>query len=577
MKKTLYTILVASLLTACYEDKGNYDYTFEQMNEITNVQFNPGVVETIDGKTIEVQQPLSENDRVKRIEVSMDQSLATNMDNLEFIWTRTYTNEEGIRVKDSVYTTGYLEVELPVGKEMRYDVLLEIKDKTTTLANYTKFVIKTRPIYKNSLFVLHGPQGARKLGNIEVVGADTKVRMDAYQTVYPEGTDMFNNAIALSYSTYYELYYRKESNNLSVYTSDGRAHVFEPFGLTYKFNPNFVVPSGVADFVFNRDIEAGDPGNYSYYRCVLSRNGAFYTGNHIPKLYKPYASMEGYPYADPNHQSDYQVTAAAITDQRFVMWDAKNNRFLYLSKNDGYASDEYNTQNPWLALSQPILDAHVDFSQMPAEVSPVGKKAVYAYINYRENYGEAHPFFIFKDEATGKFYQYELTSLQTGDGKGDGKAVKGKDDGKDDGKEPAFSISYKEMRNFQPGENLALICYNSYFTTNYIFYADGANVYRYNISNGDKSLIYTAPMGYTIGVMKFRTNNSNIYNGDLGYILSLGLNKGSEGAVAEIKLNTASDLDEEFEPLFYNQSEDGETFGNIQDLQFANVYMYKIG
>ena len=132
------------------------------------------------------------------------------------------------------------------------------------------------------------------------------------------------------------------------------------------------------------------------------------------------------------------------------------------------------------------------------------------------------------------------------------------------------------MRNFQPGENLALICYNSYFTTNYIFYADGANVYRYNISNGDKNLIYTAPVGYTIGVMKFRTNSANIYNDDLGYILSLGLNKGSEGAVAEIKLNTASDLDEEFEPLFYNQSEDGEKFGNIQDLQFAHVYMYKI-
>ena len=577
MKKTLYTILVASLLTACYEDKGNYDYALDQMNEITNVRFTPGAVETIDGKTIEVQQPLSENDRVKRIEVSMDQSLASNIDNLDFIWTRTYINEEGLRVKDSLYTPGYMEVELPVGKEMRYDVLLEIKDKTTTLSNYTNFVIKTRPIYKNSLFVLHGSQGARKLGNIEVVGADTKVRMDAYQTVYPEGSDMFNHAIALSYSTYYDLYYMKESNNLSVYTSDGRAHVFEPFGLTYKFNPNFVVPSGVTDFVFSRNVEAGDPGNYRFYRCVLSRNGAFYTGNYIPKLYKPYAQMDAYPeYADPNHQSDYQVTAVAITEQRFVMWDAKNNRFLYLSKSDGYANDEYNTQNPWLALSQPVLDAYVDFSHMPAEVSPVGKKAVYAYINYRENYEEAHPFFIFKDEATGKFYQYELTSLQTGDGKGDGKSVKGKDDGKEEGNEPAFSISYKEMRNFQPGENLALICYNSYFTTNYIFYADGANVYRYNISNGDKNLIYTAPVGYTIGVMKFRTNSANIYNDDLGYILSLGLNKGSEGAVAEIKLNTASDLDEEFEPLFYNQSEDGEKFGNIQDLQFAHVYMYKI-
>ena len=579
MKKTLYTILVASLLTACYEDKGNYDYTFDQMNEITNVRFTPGAVETIDGKTIEVQQPLNENDKVKRIEVAMDQSLASNIDNLDFIWARTYINEEGLRVKDSLYTPGYMEVELPVGKEMRYDVLLEIKDRTTSLSNYTNFVIKTRPIYKNSLFVLHGPQGARKLGNIEVVGADTKVRMDAYQAVYPEGTDMFNHAIALGYSTYFDLSQGnyKQSNNLSIYTSDGRAHVYEPFGLTYKFNPNFVAPSGVTDFVFNRSFETGDPANYSFYRCVLSRDGRFYLGNYIAKLYIP-----GQYASDPNHQTDYMVTAAAITSNYFVLWDAKNNRFLYVSKNDSFGTTEYDVLNygQWMTLYKPILDANVDFSHMPAGVSPVGKKAVYAYINYRENYEEAHPFFIFKDESTGKFYQYELTPLQTGDDKGDGKAAKGKDDGKDDakeeGNEPAFSISYKEMRNFQPGENLALICYNSYFTTNYLYYADGGNVYRYNISNGDKNLIYTAPEGYVIGVMKFRTNSANIYNGDLGYILSLGLNKGTEGAVAEIKLNTASDLDEEFEPLFYTQSEDGEKFGNIQDLQFAHEYMYKI-
>ena len=87
--------------------------------------------------------------------------------------------------------------------------------------------------------------------------------------------------------------------------------------------------------------------------------------------------------------------------------------------------------------------------------------------------------------------------------------------------------------------------------------------------------MYSVPEGYTIGVMKFRVNNSCSNTGDLGYILSLGLNKGSEGAIAEIKLNTASDLDEEFEPLFYNQGSNGEKFGNIQDVQFAHEYMYE--
>ena len=76
--------------------------------------------------------------------------------------------------------------------------------------------------------------------------------------------------------------------------------------------------------------------------------------------------------------------------------------------------------------------------------------------------------------------------------------------------------------------------------------------------------------------MKFRVNNSCSNTGDLGYILTLGLSKGSEGAIAEIRLNTASDLDNEFEPLFYNQSTEGEKLGVIQDVQFAHEYMYQV-
>lgn len=577
MKKTIYTILVASLLTACYEDKGNYDYTFDRMNEITEVNFTPATVETIDGTTIELQQPLNESETTKRVEVSLEQSLASNTDNLEFTWIRSYSNAEGVSVKDTVYTPGYMDVELPVGKDTRYDVLLEIKDRTTTLAKYAKFVIKTRPIFKNSLFVLHGDLGSRKLGNIEVIGVETKVRTDAYQVINPEASNPFGNAVGLSYVTFYDLSSgnMKQSNNLSVYTSLGEASTYDPFGLEYKFNPYFLFPTGSNNFIYNRNIETGDPYNYRYFRCVLSKDGRFYIGNYIVKLYIPgeYAS-------DANHQTDYRVEAATITNDHFVLWDAKNNRFLYMAKSDGSMGTSENdvlNYGQYMSSVKPVLDAHVDFSHLPVEVSPVGKKAVYAYINYRENYEEAHPFFIFKDETNGKFYQYELTPLVTGDGK-DGK---GKDDGKGDGKgdsgssSPAFSISYKEMRNFEPGANLNLICYNSYFTTNYIFYADGGDVYRYNISNGDKTLLYSVPEGYTIAVMKFRVNNDCSNTGDLGYILSLGLNKGSEGAVAEIKLNTASDLDEEFEPLFYNQSEDGEKFGNIQDLQFAHEYMYE--
>lgn len=50
----------ALLLTSCYEDKGNYDYRFDSMNQvdISNVSYQPEAYEGVSGKVIEVQLPL---------------------------------------------------------------------------------------------------------------------------------------------------------------------------------------------------------------------------------------------------------------------------------------------------------------------------------------------------------------------------------------------------------------------------------------------------------------------------------------------------------------------------------------
>ena len=75
---------------------------------------------------------------------------------------------------------------------------------------------------------------------------------------------------------------------------------------------------------------------------------------------------------------------------------------------------------------------------------------------------------------------------------------------------------------------------------------------RHNLSNGDEEVIYTAPVGYTVSIIKFRTydseSNSTLSSnfGDLGLYLSIGMNKGDNGAVAEIKLTTSADVDESY-------------------------------
>ena len=100
-----------------------------------------------------------------------------------------------------------------------------------------------------------------------------------------------------------------------------------------------------------------------------------------------------------------------------------------------------------------------------------------------------------------------------------------------------------------------------------MFYAEGADVVRHNLNNGDKTVLYTAPDGYSISCMKFRSDDTFIYSGDLGRYLTIGMNKGDEGAIAEVRLNTASDVDETYPIVVYNTDNEGNKLGNIKDVQ----------
>ncbi|MBO7273034.1 MAG: hypothetical protein J6U89_09225, partial [Bacteroidaceae bacterium] len=95
MKKIIYSLMITAILSGCYEDKGNYDYTLDSMNEITSVTFSPSIAETASGRVIEVQQALSEDDTKRRIDVIIEQTLADNIDALEFNWYRTYVDVDG--------------------------------------------------------------------------------------------------------------------------------------------------------------------------------------------------------------------------------------------------------------------------------------------------------------------------------------------------------------------------------------------------------------------------------------------------------------------------------------------------
>ena len=135
MKKiTSLLLLLPFVLVGCYEDKGNYEYTLDSMNEILSVTFTPSVVKGASGQVIEVQQALDSADCTRRIEATVEQTIEQSLENLDFYWCRTYVNEQGRGVRDTLYTKGYMEFDLPIGKAMSYDVFLQIYDRSRPLA-----------------------------------------------------------------------------------------------------------------------------------------------------------------------------------------------------------------------------------------------------------------------------------------------------------------------------------------------------------------------------------------------------------------------------------------------------------
>ena len=570
MKNIIYVAMSALLLTSCYEDKGNYDYRFDSMNQvdISNVSYQPEAYEGVSGKVIEVQLPLTE-DKVQRVEAKLSQTLSDNYDNLDFTWYTAYTatkrdpmtgREVTETVRDTLRTNGYVDLNFPANTDRNYSVIMEVKDRTTDLDYYAKLNVKTRLLFKNSLFFLHQKGGETFLGNVEKIGTMLESRSNAYKTAKPTITDNpFADAVKLGYTScpYPEV------NGLMVFRSNGRGNTYNVFKALDTYDVP-LVPAVSSSFVASRVITVGNIGNLNENKCLLSRDGQFYIGKNLP-----YYTVPGEDAEESLQSGDYRVTAATVTESYYVLWDAKNNRFIYQSNSDWFPFqlNEY-AQNPPHSV-YPVMDAKVDFSSL-GTLSPVGKTAVYGFIaSHNEFFPDAKPQFIFKD-ADNNFYLYELTPVDAG----------GKSRGGDAGaSESAFTITGKKLPDFHPGSNLASITYNPWFSTNYIFYAKDDNVIRHNLSNGDEQVVYTAPAGYTVSVIKFRTedaeSNSTMGSnlGDLGLYLSIGMNKESNGAVAEIKLTPAADVDESFS-LFCDKDSEGNAFGRILDLQFAHVYTY---
>ncbi len=586
MKKILYTLLLGLMLAGCYNDKGDYDYTFGTMNEIDldSISFSPQSYESLSGTVIEIQQPMTDT-LIQRVEIRLKQTIGQNYDNLDFLWERDFIGRDtlgyAVQIKDTITTPGYVDLEFLPNEARTYALRLIITDRTTTLKYYKSLTVKTRPIYKNSLFVLHGNAGERKLGNIELIGDIPNITIDAYKNVNPE-TEIgpFADARMLDFTAGLNSSGERYFRTLAVFYEDGKGKVWEPYGLTQKYaaQASYVFLSRWGAIMPKRIIGLGNPVQMQDSRLLIDRNGKHY----VAGSYFNFIPYDNKISSTVGHQTDFNIATGTIMANYYVLWDSKNERFLYQPKvhnMNGFSGESKGRTAANAVVMSPLLDACVDFSALPEGYSPQGKRAVYAYISSMGNdYNSAYPFFIFADDNEGEdvYYLYELKP-QFGDK--DSQKSRKKVNApryitRSSDTDPAFTITARRLPSLQPGENASSICYSFFYSTNYIFFVDktGKAVYRYNTMNDELYTVYEAPVQYTITQIKFRSSFASDFQKDLGRYLSIALDNGKNGAVTEVRLDNTGDVDTSFPVMLYEGTED-EKFGTIQDMQFVHDYL----
>ena len=169
MKQVIY-ILVFFLLAACYDDKGNYDYTD---------------INTVAISLDDVYSYRLDKDTTVCIVPKLSQSMRENKDNLEFMWIHSVINEfiDGHDDNDTISRVDTLRFRInPDEPEMHYAhyFRLNVYDKSTDINYPLNMKIKLVKPYDGAWMILHEENGHAALGAIEYMGNNIMKTQDAY-------------------------------------------------------------------------------------------------------------------------------------------------------------------------------------------------------------------------------------------------------------------------------------------------------------------------------------------------------------------------------------------------------------
>lgn len=528
MKKYIGICIVGLMLilSACYDDKGNYSYS--DINEMTLTMTPAAEGES---ENIYIFTQSQDDSLLFTLTPEVKQTLEKEAGNLSYTWIRQWSHERK-NYQDTLHTRS-CTFAFPPKTALSYFVMFVLRDETNGQELYRHFTVKTVVPYIRSWLVMHGNEGDRRIGALEYDA--TKINVQRTVTdIYEElrGQRRFKNAFAMRYASMY-------SSNIE---RGDKLFVFQPDSVTW------IYPFGCTEQASTLRMMPGD-WNTRFMSCISNLNGKFGLLGDNGKYYHNGAFGYFYQAQAEEGATDYHADRAYMSADAYVtLWDDVNKNLLYYGNDNWY--DNWNDSR----VEASSFDARIvyftpedlkDFDLSDCRVLWIGKGLT--------DQAETGASVLLKANTGGTCYMMNI-------------GYGGKDKAfslyKDDGKEPSFiSAENMVLRNVDFDDRTVFASTGAF--RNQLFYAQGSDIYLYNIISGESDFLYSVGSGKTITRLAFRQEERGSMDTDAGYERMLGIaveTAGGQGEFHELILDEAGDV---------SQSSSFDGFGPIVDFCYT--------
>lgn len=545
MKKNLiyYMFGMLFLLGACYDDKGNYDYS--EINEI--------IVNLPELYSLR----LTDTTIVIRPEIS--QSLHNQKDNLTYTWQCSNSSFSTAANADTISFADTVAIHInPEAEEIAYNYYLRfnVYDHEYGIMHPYQTQIQISKPYQGAWMILHKQDGESRLGTVEYIGMERYATNDVY---YPaNGKKLQGEPIAIT---------------CHDYASANFLENVEPLGYpVWGYDILMIVTdnpkeSGMYNYLdhFNQWISIEDllslDIRYTFdfskvsllqgegFTTICISDGVLYQGNQGCKLYKI--------LTDDDVTGDIDITCGTMCGFTPVFFDQAGRRFLYFNQNanSGDPDPTYfdaTTENAAKLSLIPNRPDNVQYGTVDPTKIPADQEVLYLGqgFQYDPTISYGISCYAFAKGSNNQSYIYEFRSS-----------------GIYNNRDKAFAGYYTINTPDGIDENT---CFASNIAYNGIlFYSIGSQIYRLDFTqtSGSSSLVYSHGNGKITG-MKFAKPNifagkdtypEYIYNPnqELGVIVDNG-DGTSDFVILELSTAGKADAIHEYK----------DQFGKIKDIAY---------